>query len=63
VLLPLGIALALRLVPPGVLAEARLLAAESSSRPVSRAGMVAIVVIWLLLAAVALVWAWRAFSG
>jgi uncharacterized membrane protein YkvA (DUF1232 family) len=63
VLLPLGIALALRLVPPEVLAETRLLAAESSSRPVSRSGMVAIVVIWLLLGALALVWAWRVLAA
>jgi hypothetical protein len=50
---PLGIALTLRLVPPDVLEEcrARARAELASGRPVSRAGAAAIVVVWVLGAA------------
>ena len=49
-IVPLGIILALRMVPPDVLEECRVRArAElASGRPVSRAGAVAIITIWLL---------------
>ena len=48
-LLPLGIALAVRLVPADVLQDFRMRAAEAfaSGRPVSRTGAAAIVVMWL----------------
>jgi uncharacterized membrane protein YkvA (DUF1232 family) len=52
VIVPAGIALAVRLVPPEVLADCRKQARERSGRPVSRAGAVIIVAIWV----VALVW-------
>jgi uncharacterized membrane protein YkvA (DUF1232 family) len=54
ILLPLGIWLALRMVPPGVMEDCRARAAEivASGRPSSRAGAIAIVVIWVVLAAV-----------
>jgi hypothetical protein len=50
VIVPLGIALTLRLVPPDVLEEcrARARAELASGRPVSRAGAVAVIVIWVL---------------
>lgn len=51
VVLPLGIALALRLLPPSVLAEARERAAREESRPVSRAGAAVVIGVWLGLAA------------
>jgi len=59
VLLPLGIALALRLIPAEVIAESRAKAAEkfATGRPVSRSAALAIVAIWggmLVLAASAL---------
>jgi uncharacterized membrane protein YkvA (DUF1232 family) len=47
ILVPLGIALALRMVPPSVLAECRARAELDASRPSSRAAMLAIVGIWL----------------
>ncbi len=52
VLLPLGIALVLRLIPPHVLVESRQRAelAFASGRPVSRGAVVVIVLIWLALA-------------
>lgn len=52
-LVPLGIALAVRLVPPAVMADLRARAAEQA-RPVSRAGFAGIVAIWLLLGGLAL---------
>ncbi|MFZ5567911.1 MAG: YkvA family protein [Pseudomonadota bacterium] len=58
VLIPLGIWLAIRLVPPAVLAECRSLVQERRQR-VSRVAGAVIVAIWLALAALGLMWAWR----
>jgi uncharacterized membrane protein YkvA (DUF1232 family) len=57
ILVPLGIALVIRLIPPGVLAESRVRAehAFASGRPVSRGAAIVIVGIWLVLAACAIV--------
>jgi uncharacterized membrane protein YkvA (DUF1232 family) len=56
-LVPLGLALALRLIPTPVMAECRREAAArlgaGGRRPHSRVGAVAIVVVWLLLAGLA----------
>ena len=57
VLLPLGIALALRLIPPVVLAEARADARRTDARlPVSRGAAALVVLIWL--AGIVLVLRW-----
>lgn len=63
ILIPLGIALAIRLVPPAVLAECRARAQEavSAGRPVSRAAAAVIVAIWVLLALLCIVWVYEAF--
>lgn len=53
IIVPLGIALVIRLIPKEIMAEHRALAAAAQDRPVSVAGAAAIVAIWL--AAVALV--------
>lgn len=58
VLIPLGIWLAIRLVPADVLAECRARVQERRKR-VSRAAGAIIVAIWLGLAALGLWWAWR----
>lgn len=58
VLLPLGIALLLRLTPPAVKARAQARAALAAQRPVSRIAAVAVIVAWMLLAAIA-AWWWR----
>ena len=58
VLIPLGIWLAIRLVPPAVLAECRSRAQERGKR-VSRVAGAVIVATWLALAALGLWWAWR----
>jgi uncharacterized membrane protein YkvA (DUF1232 family) len=55
ILLPPAILLAIRLVPPEVMAEHRATAAEAQAKPVSRAGAAIIVAVWLT-AATALVW-------
>src|SRR5678816_2625027 len=54
-IVPLGIILALRMVPPDVLEECRVRARSelASGRPGSRAGAVVIVTIWLLGAVLA----------
>ncbi len=59
VLIPLGIALAIRLVPSAVLAECRERAARATAngRPVSRAAAIVIVLLWLALAMLCIVWA------
>ena len=58
ILIPLGLALAIRLVPPAVLAECRARAQERR-KLVSRTAGAVIVAIWLTLAALGLWWAWR----
>jgi uncharacterized membrane protein YkvA (DUF1232 family) len=58
VLVPLGIALVVKLTPAPVLADARVRAAATAARPVSRAGAAVVIALWLL--AVALAWVgWR----
>ena len=64
VLLPLGIALAIRLVPPHVLAECR---AEAERRfaeggPKSRAGAAIVVALWLLAALWIATVSWRSMA-
>jgi uncharacterized membrane protein YkvA (DUF1232 family) len=63
ILIPLGIALAIKLVPPSVLAECRARAQETirNGKPVSRVAGLVIVAIWLLLAALCIVWVYEAF--
>ena len=56
VILPFGIALAVRLVPPGLMAEFRREADRLGERPASRAGAAMVIALWLLAAA-ALLWA------
>lgn len=51
-LLPLGIALVIRLTPPDVMAAASAKAAQAVQRPISRGAAIFIVALWLIL----LVW-------
>lgn len=53
ILVPLGILLAVRLVPPALMAEFRREAARRADRPTSRAGLAAVVLLWLLVAGLA----------
>ena len=60
-LVPLGVWLALRMIPAAVLADCREQASEvmAAGKPVNRTAAVVIVVIWLALAALAAVWLWH----
>ena len=58
ILVPLGIFLVVRLIPPDIMAEHRDLAAAAQERPVSRAAAVAIGCIWM---ACAVLCGWLAF--
>jgi len=63
ILVPLGIALAIRLIPPAILQEHRETAsARIANRPTSRIGAAVIIIIWVILAALMIVWATRYFS-
>lgn len=64
ILIPMGVALAIRLIPTPVLAECRLRARELAIAkvPASRIAALVIVIIWLALAAGCVVWAYEAFQ-
>ena len=65
ILIPLGIALALKMIPPQVMADSRVRAQEFlvQDRPRSWVAAAAIVTIWLALAALAVVLMVRAFGA
>jgi uncharacterized membrane protein YkvA (DUF1232 family) len=52
ILVPLGILLVVRAIPPEIMAEHRAAAQRMSERPVSRTAAVGIVLVWLLCLAV-----------
>ena len=64
-LVPLGIAIAIRMIPPAILAECRAQAQEAMAgdRPVSRVAALVIVGIWLLLASGLGLWVYRAYAA
>lgn len=55
-LLPLGIALVVRLTPPEVMTAARARAAQAVDRPVSRGAAIFIVALWLILLVALINW-------
>jgi uncharacterized membrane protein YkvA (DUF1232 family) len=64
-LLPLGIALAVKLIPRAILDDCRKRAQEflQTGKPVSRAAGAVIIALWLMLGAFFVVWGFRAFLG
>ncbi len=58
-IIPLGVAIAVRLIPPAVLAECRARAAALAEKPVSRGAAIAVATAWLLAIALAALLAWR----
>ncbi len=58
IILPLAIMLAVRLVPPDVMAECRTAATRAETRPVSRTGATIVIALWLLSGALFLWWLW-----
>ena len=65
ILIPAGIALAIRLVPESVLADCRAQAQEifKNEKPISRVAGAVIVVIWIALAALCIVWVYWSVHG
>ena len=63
ILIPIGIALVIKLVPDSVLADCRARAKDAmqNGMPVSRIAGAVIVLIWLMLVAACIVWAYKAF--
>jgi len=63
ILIPAGIALAVKLVPDSVLTDCRAQAQAifKNGKPVSRIAGVVIVVIWIALAALCMVWVYEVF--
>ena len=61
VLLPLGIALALKLIPAEVMAEARLAADKAEGEKIGRVGAVVIALVWLGLLGLVIAWGLRFF--
>jgi uncharacterized membrane protein YkvA (DUF1232 family) len=57
-IVPLGILLAIRMVPPDLMTDFRQRAALQQNRPSSRAGLAAIVLVWLAASALA---GWAAY--
>jgi uncharacterized membrane protein YkvA (DUF1232 family) len=60
-IVPAGIALAVRLIPPDLLTEFRDEARRRAARPQSRIAAVLIVVVWCAAAGAAAVWGFRTF--
>jgi uncharacterized membrane protein YkvA (DUF1232 family) len=62
ILIPLGVALVVRLTPAPILADARARAAAAATRPVSRIGAAVVVALWVV--ALLLGWiAWKRWRG
>lgn len=63
VIVPLGIMLAIRLIPMTLLEEFRSRAAEMIERPISRAGLAIIIAIWIAAAGSLLWWVWYSVTS
>lgn len=63
IIVPLGILLAVRLVPPDLMAEFRAEAERREGRPTSRIGAAAIVTLWIASAVFLLWWFWPNLAG
>lgn len=63
ILIPMGIALAIKLIPGSVLAECREQALQTMKEgtPRSRAAAIVIAIIWLAVVALCALWAYRVF--
>ena len=60
VIVPLGIMLAVSLVPEALMMEFRVNAAKQYSEPGSKVGTAFTILIWILLAAILMWWFWPA---
>ncbi|GGA50961.1 hypothetical protein GCM10011385_00250 [Nitratireductor aestuarii] len=57
-ILPIGILLAVRLIPAGLMEEFRAMAAERLERPSSTVGLIIVVALWFVAVALLLWWLW-----
>ena len=64
ILIPVGIALAIKLIPDVVLAECRVRAQQAiqQGKPVSRVAGAVIIAIWVASAALCIMWAYKVFT-
>ncbi len=62
ILVPAGLWLVLRLIPPQVLADHRVAAEAAAARPISKVAALTVVVVWIAVAVGAALWAFRARS-
>lgn len=62
ILIPLGIALVVKLVPHEVMQSAHVQASEAAERPTSRAAAAVIVIVWLALTLLIVRWTMRAYG-
>ncbi len=62
-ILPLGIMLAVRLIPEPLMMEFRNAAATRAQKPVSRVGLVVVIAIWIVAAAAIVWWATGGFAA
>lgn len=62
IVLPLGIMLAIHLIPPALMADFRTQAQDMTDRPKSRIAMTLIVLLWLGLTLLVGLWALRRFA-
>lgn len=62
IVVPLGIGLVVKLIPPQVMAECRARAAEEHAKPVNWPAAILIVLVWLLLAGLGIAFAARVFQ-
>jgi uncharacterized membrane protein YkvA (DUF1232 family) len=65
VLIPLGVALAIKMIPPAVISECRARAREviASGKPVSHVAGALIVLIWLVVVGLLAIWTYEAFAS
>lgn len=63
VVVPIGVAMVVKMVPPEVMAECRKRAAKMEDKPTNRVAAVVVVAVWLSFAALAALIAYRIFLG
>lgn len=62
ILVPLGIALAVRLIPPSLFDEFRAAATLRSERPASKFAVLVVIAVWVMTLAATAWWAWPLVS-
>ena len=65
ILIPLGVTLAIKMIPPAVMSECRARAREvmANGKPVSRVAGAVIVLLWLILVVLLAIWTYETFAS